>query len=320
MPYNLFPAVDEEFNFPQSVRQQLAKSPELRNLVVPMSEVTRNALTPEEIWDGRTIYNTTRKTLETWQVDVLSWVQYLDSSYTFPTPPAFWDENYDLPVEVRTQLAKSAELRNMIKPMTQTVRDNLTVSEKWDGRTIYNITSETLETWHASQNMWVKYLDEISAFAGNWISWTPKLEYGNNNTPIAQTSSGEYIVHQSEGLITASFLITINETCPELSSATYGLEMHVPLEGGLSRYFELSAIVDYSVSNNGRYALYANMHEGYEKSDAPHLNRTNHLEFFYMTGIGGLDYFKERNPYPLVPGVVIEGQVTYPYTNYVRVS
>jgi hypothetical protein len=44
MPYDLFPSVDENFNFPEEVRVQLAKSEQLRNLLIPMSETVRDAL------------------------------------------------------------------------------------------------------------------------------------------------------------------------------------------------------------------------------------------------------------------------------------
>lgn len=59
MPYDLYPAVDENYDFPPEVRAALAKTTELRNTVVPMTQTARNNLTGPELWNGRLIYNTT---------------------------------------------------------------------------------------------------------------------------------------------------------------------------------------------------------------------------------------------------------------------
>lgn len=198
MSYNLFPSVDENFDFPQDVRIQLAKSEELRNLVAPMSEIVRNTLTMNERWDGRTIYNTTRKKLETWDLESEVWVQYLDSTYTFPTPPAFWDENYDLPVNVRIQLAKSAELKYLVVPMDQTTRNSLSTQNKWNGRTIFNTTSGVLEVWSTETTSWQQYFNsEFMPAVPSWESWTPSLEYADGTltgaSPHNYTSTGKIL-------------------------------------------------------------------------------------------------------------------------------
>lgn len=77
MAFNLFPAVDDEFNFPPQIREQLAKSPELRFLVVPMTQAQRDNLTEDELWLGRTIFNLSFNTLQTWVgTDPDPWVTY----------------------------------------------------------------------------------------------------------------------------------------------------------------------------------------------------------------------------------------------------
>jgi microcystin-dependent protein len=73
MAYDLYPAVDETYNFPPEVRGALSKSVELRNTVIPMQTVTRNNLLPEELWDGRTIANTDSDHLERYDAGTSAW-------------------------------------------------------------------------------------------------------------------------------------------------------------------------------------------------------------------------------------------------------
>ena len=198
MSYDLFPAVDADFNFPEEVRIQLAKSEQLRNLVIPMTEETRDALTEDEKWVGRTIFNTTTQKLESLK-DTGAWVSYLDETYSFPEPPPFWDENFDVPDEVRAQLAISPELRNMIVPMAESVRDSLSENEIWNGRTIYNTSSYKLEVWIEVLNRWVYLLDDTYVPSQPaWGNWEPVIAHSNNNPYFASfiknyTSSGRYI-------------------------------------------------------------------------------------------------------------------------------
>lgn len=74
MAYDLYPAVDEDYNFPPLVRSALAKSVELRNTVVPMSQTQRNNLSGAELWDGRLIVNTTSNRIDRYDEDSTSWI------------------------------------------------------------------------------------------------------------------------------------------------------------------------------------------------------------------------------------------------------
>lgn len=73
MAYDLYPAVDETYNFPPEVRQALAVSAELRNTVVPMTTVQRNNLTGANLWDGRLIVNTDNNNLEVYVESTATW-------------------------------------------------------------------------------------------------------------------------------------------------------------------------------------------------------------------------------------------------------
>jgi hypothetical protein len=74
MAYDLYPAVDENYDFPPEVRQSLAVSLELRNTVVPMTSAVRNNLGPTELWDGRLIANTTTDHMERYDAGSGYWV------------------------------------------------------------------------------------------------------------------------------------------------------------------------------------------------------------------------------------------------------
>jgi hypothetical protein len=74
MAYNLFPAVDDNYNFPPEVRAALALATELRNQVVPMTQAARNALTGAALWDGRLIANTTTDRINRYDAGTTTWV------------------------------------------------------------------------------------------------------------------------------------------------------------------------------------------------------------------------------------------------------
>ena len=215
MSYDLFPAVDSDFNFPEEVRIQLAKSEQLRNLVIPMTEETRDALTEDEKWVGRTIFNTTTQTLESLK-DAGYWVSYLDETYSFPEPPPFWDENFDVPDEVRARLAISPELRNMIVPMSEADRDVLPETEIWNGRTIYNTSNYKLEVWVDALNRWVYILDDTYVpTQPAWGTWEPIVSSTLFLTDINKiknyTSSGRFIKTDSTSY--CGFTISFTDDC-----------------------------------------------------------------------------------------------------------
>lgn len=80
MAYDLYPAVDETYNFAVEVRVALAKSYELRNTVVPMTTAVRNNLTTPELWDGRVIVNTTTDHIERYDLQLLQWFPISDAT------------------------------------------------------------------------------------------------------------------------------------------------------------------------------------------------------------------------------------------------
>jgi hypothetical protein len=80
MAYELYPAVDEEYNFPPEVRAALAASTELRNTVLPLTQTQRNNLTGPDLWDGRLVLNTTTDRLNRYDAGTSTWKQIADSS------------------------------------------------------------------------------------------------------------------------------------------------------------------------------------------------------------------------------------------------
>jgi len=74
VPYDIYPAVDEDFEFPPDVRAANAKTPEFRNQVIPMTQTQRNNLSGPELWDGRLVMNTTTKRIDRYDDDSDSWV------------------------------------------------------------------------------------------------------------------------------------------------------------------------------------------------------------------------------------------------------
>lgn len=80
MAYELFPAVDEDYNFPPEVRAALAASVELRNTVLPLTQTQRNNLTGTDLWDGRLVLNTTTDRLNRYDAGTATWKVIADVS------------------------------------------------------------------------------------------------------------------------------------------------------------------------------------------------------------------------------------------------
>lgn len=59
MAYDLYPAVNEDYEFAPAVRVANALTPEFRNQVVPMTETQRNNLDGDDLWNDRMVFNTT---------------------------------------------------------------------------------------------------------------------------------------------------------------------------------------------------------------------------------------------------------------------
>lgn len=66
MAFDLYPAVNEDYEFPQSVREANALTPEFRSQVKPMTETQRNNLSGDELWTDRLVFNTTAVRINRW--------------------------------------------------------------------------------------------------------------------------------------------------------------------------------------------------------------------------------------------------------------
>lgn len=73
MAFDQFAAVDDDLQFPQSVREANAATLEFRNQVLPMTQTVRNNLTGDELWDGRLVYNLTTKRLNVYDLATDAW-------------------------------------------------------------------------------------------------------------------------------------------------------------------------------------------------------------------------------------------------------
>lgn len=73
MAYDLYPAVDENYQFPPEVRLALSESSELRNQIVPMDSAARNNLTGAQLWDGRMVFNTTTGSIDQYDSTSQAW-------------------------------------------------------------------------------------------------------------------------------------------------------------------------------------------------------------------------------------------------------
>lgn len=74
MPYDRYPAVDENYLFPPEVREAQALSSEFRNQVVPLTQTQRNNLSGDDLWNGRLVLNTTTNRIDRYDATAGEWV------------------------------------------------------------------------------------------------------------------------------------------------------------------------------------------------------------------------------------------------------
>lgn len=74
MPYDRYPAVDEDYLFPPEVREANGLAPEFRNQVAPLTQTQRNNLTGDELWNGRLILNTTTNRIDRYDTSAGEWI------------------------------------------------------------------------------------------------------------------------------------------------------------------------------------------------------------------------------------------------------
>ncbi len=197
MDITYFAAVDEDYNLPPKIQTQLAKSNELKHLILPMSKSNRNKLKNEELWDGRLIYNTSSKVIEIWKESLEKWVISLDSQYTPPPPSKPWDLAFRLPKIVRQRLAESYDFKTRSYVFSQSDVSKLTPEVLWDGMLIYNTTLKRHQVWVQASLSWVNLLNGADSFPPRLQDTLrrvsdSRLLLGNSSTIWPQSSDGFY--------------------------------------------------------------------------------------------------------------------------------
>jgi hypothetical protein len=76
------------------------------------------------------------------------------------------DEAFKFAPEVRAALATDAVLRNVVVPMTQTQRNNLTGTDLWDGRLIENTTTDRVNRYDAGSDTWKILIETADLTSG----------------------------------------------------------------------------------------------------------------------------------------------------------
>lgn len=223
-----FAGVDDNLDFPPEIRIALAASPELRNTIVSMSQAARDNLKEENLWHGRPIYNRNKKIIEIFNAEEYRWIQYFAEDSTFPVPPLPWDDQFNLPQEVIERLSQSDEFKHLIVPMPTSVRDQLSSSERWNGRTIFNTTTRSLEVWTTLTNTWSKVINaDTYPYTSTWDSWNP-LGY-LDDTPmrtdgLSFTSRGKFLKQGKR--ITARYYIHFYNSALMGYMPDEGVNMH----------------------------------------------------------------------------------------------
>jgi hypothetical protein len=80
MAYDQYPAVDEDLLFAPVVRAANAATVEFRDRVVPMTQVARNNLSGPDLWNGRTIVNTTTGRINRFDLATAEWRVVVEAS------------------------------------------------------------------------------------------------------------------------------------------------------------------------------------------------------------------------------------------------
>lgn len=182
MSVPLFAGVDNDKNFPPEIREQLAKSDELKFTIVPMSETQKDNLSEKDLWHGRVIYNLNKKAIETWNSITKTWNLSLTSNYTPPVPTPPWDRYYRLPKVVRDRLALTSDFKHMIVSMDHKTRSELTQDELWNGRVIFNTTIENHQVWNDEYNIWITLLNDTYVppkVQRTWSDWDTVISLTN---------------------------------------------------------------------------------------------------------------------------------------------
>lgn len=173
MTYDLYPAVDETYNFPSEVREALSKSIELRNTAIPMTNVQRNNLLGAELWDGRLIINTTTGRIN----------------------------RYDF---AKGQWFTVTEQNEAVVAMTEATRDSLPIDLLWNGRVIFNTTIGELNQYDAPNAQWLP-LDVANGTRTTILTYS-----GNTITAVTEKNDGVTVKTTTLGYV-GGVLTTVNE-------------------------------------------------------------------------------------------------------------
>ena len=87
------PPWDDSYILPEIVRYRLSEHEEFKNKTVPLTQASIDALTPDELWAGRVVYNITTKQHILWFVNPWgfgSWVEILNDTYVPPRESNSW--------------------------------------------------------------------------------------------------------------------------------------------------------------------------------------------------------------------------------------
>ena len=199
MVYDLFPSLDQDLNFPPEILQKLSNAPEFRSFIIPMTKSFRDNLSFDNVWHGRVIYNTTTKTLETWDEQTKSWRFSLNDNFIPPAPKYPWDKNFVLPVAVRDKLKTSEELKHFIIPISEENKRALTDTQLWVGRTVYNLTFKQLESWVGDS--WQIYYTPKNTRAWT-INWIPVIKLYPSNRILTFPGDQNSLFYGAKGIYT----------------------------------------------------------------------------------------------------------------------
>lgn len=233
MAVPLFAGVDNNKNFPPKIREQLAKSNELKATIVPMSESEKDNLKLDELWHGRVIYNLNKKAIETWSSDTNSWILSLNEDYEPPLPTPPWDRYYQLPEVVRNQLALSSDFKYIVVSMNYLTRDRLEPDELWDGRVIFNTTVENHQVWNNDAQIWITLLNDTyvpKKVKRNWTSWEAVMSLTNEQILDSTTRYGSGYVNQNGRV---SLMLNEEIDADQFSQTGLPLRASLPLPNAL---------------------------------------------------------------------------------------
>lgn len=204
MSYDIYPAVDDSYNFPPEVRGALAKSQELRNTVVPMTTAQRNNLAGADLWDGRLILNTTTSRINRYSAATGSW-------YT------------------------SAEQSDAILYYTQAQRDNLSGTDLYANRLILNTTTRRINRYDLPTTSWVAVVEPADLKNVLTSTLVPSSNVGSGSIGVSPEGARADHSHPAAAAAKQSTIFTASGTWTKPAGAV-SIEVKVISAGGGGAY------------------------------------------------------------------------------------